>query len=218
MCNAYRLKSPLTEIEQWHRAAQLPLVFDTGSRPNIPPIEMSRPTNSLPVTRPIDPNNPGAGVHLTNMRWWLVPFFHKGEMKGWKSMCTNARAETVKTAATFRGPFQRRRCLVPADGYFEWTWPDGRGKDKKSVRWLHTRPGGEGFSFAGLWDRHEFNGEVTESFTIVTTEPGPDAAAYHNRQPVLLRPEDWATWLDLSGPVEHLLTGSPAGELVITEA
>ncbi|MFN9850068.1 MAG: SOS response-associated peptidase [Alphaproteobacteria bacterium] len=215
MCNAFRLSTPISAIEEVLRQLGLPLSYpDTGATPNDwPQIEMTRPTNTLPVFRPLDPAQPGAGLMLAQQRWWLVPFFHRGETKAWKAMCTNARAETVATSRTFKGPYERRRCLVPADAYYEWT-----GEKSAKTRWRFERADGDWWSFAGLWDRCETAEGPLESFAIITTAAGPDSAGYHNRQPVILDKADFARWLDLSADPAALLAPSPEGTLKVTQA
>lgn len=215
MCNAFRLSTPISAIEEVLRQLGLPLSYpDTGSTPNDwPQIEMTRPTNTLPVFRPLDPTQPGDGLSLVQQRWWLVPFFHRGETKAWKAMCTNARAETVATSRTFKGPYERRRCLVPADAYYEWT-----GDKSAKTCWRFERPDGDWWSFAGLWDRCETAEGPLESFAIITTTAGPDSAAYHSRQPVILDKADYARWLDLSADPAALLAPTPAGTLKVTQA
>lgn len=214
MCNAFRLKTPINQIETDLRRLGLPPLFANGATPNDwPEIEMTRPTNVLPAFRPADVSNPSAGLVLTQKRWWMVPFFHRGETKAWKAMCTNARAESVATSRTFKGPFERRRALIPADGYYEWT-----GEKGDKIRWLFERPDGDWWSFAGIWDRAETAEGMLESFAIITTEAGPDSASIHNRQPVILEKGDFARWLDLSADVTDLLTPSPSGSLVVLNA
>jgi len=145
MCNAFRLSTPISAIEEVLRQLGLPLSYpDTGATPNDwPQIEMTRPTNTLPVFRPLDPTQAGDGLCLVQQRWWLVPFFHRGDTKAWKAMCTNARAQTVATSRTFKGPYERRRCLVPADAYYEWTGDKGT-----KTCWRFERPDGDWWSFA----------------------------------------------------------------------
>jgi putative SOS response-associated peptidase YedK len=214
MCNAFRLKTPINIIEADLKSLSLPPLFPNDATPNDwPEIEMTRPTNILPVFRPADAAVPDKGLTLVNKRWWLVPFFHRGETKAWKAMCTNARAETVATSRTFKGAFERRRCLVPADAYYEWT-----GEKGDKTRWRFERPDGDWWSFAGLWDRAETSEGMLESFAIVTTAAGPDSAAIHDRQPVILEKSDFARWLDLSADVSPLLQPSPAGTLVAQQA
>ena len=214
MCNRYRLAH--TTIDDFARdfsQLKIPLVFPAGA-PNLQPRQDIRPTNTVPVFRPVDAAGPAAGVEWATMRWWLVPFFHKGKaLKDWKPMCTNARAETVATTATFKGAFSRRRCLVPADGFYEWT-----GEKGAKEKWLFTRTDGQWFSFAGIWDRCETAEGPIESLAILTTPPGPDAAPYHNRQPVILERDQWSRWLDLEADVAPLLQPGPAGVLKVEKA
>jgi len=123
-------------------------------------------------------------------------------------MCTNARAETVATTATFREPFKRRRCLVPATHFFEWT-----GQKGEKIMHRFTREGTDLFCFAGLWDGANTTDGRIESFTIITCAAGPDCAPYHNRQPVILQRDSWGAWLDLTADVSALLKPSPAGDI-----
>jgi putative SOS response-associated peptidase YedK len=115
-------------------------VFRDGAAPNLEPREHIRPTNTAAIIRPLDAGDPGAGVEMVHARWWLIPFFQKKGVKDWKPMCTNARAETVATTATFREPFRRRRCLAPATHFFEWT-----GEKAAKVMWRFTKAGSEIF-------------------------------------------------------------------------
>jgi putative SOS response-associated peptidase YedK len=214
MCNAFRLKTPISTIARDLAQLGLPLRFDNDAMPNDwPEIEMTRPTNVLPVLKPIEATAPSQGLRVSHKRWWLVPFYHRGETKAWKAMCTNARAETVATSRTFKGPFERRRCLVPADAYYEWT-----GEKGDKTRWRIERADGDWFSFAGLWDRAETAEGMLESFAIITTEAGVDARAVHGRQPVILDKKSMSHWLDLEADVSPLLAGSERGELVVAYA
>jgi putative SOS response-associated peptidase YedK len=213
MCNAFRLKTPISLIRDDLNALGLPLMFPGDATPNDwPEIEMTRPTNVLPTLRPVDHAVPGNGMEIVSKRWWLVPFFHRGETKAWKAMCTNARAETVATSRTFKGAFERRRCLVPADAYYEWT-----GEKGAKTRWRFERADGDWWSFAGLWDRAETAEGVLESFAIVTTGAGEDSRHIHDRQPVILEKSDMARWLDLSADVGAILKPSRAGTLTASE-
>ena len=209
MCNRYGYQSPLNRLVDEFSQARIPLKFPTGL-PNLEPREHIRPTNNAPVVRPLDRDHPTEGAELVELRWWLIPFFHKRGVKDWKPMCTNARAETVATTATFREAFKRRRCLVPATHYFEWTENPEAPKGPK-LMWKFTKAGEEIFCFPGLWDRAETTDGVVESFTIVTCEPGPDCAPFHNRQPVILEKDHWADWLDLTRDPTDLLKAGGAG-------
>ncbi len=141
-----------------------------------------------------------------------MPFFHRGPVKDLKAMCTNARAETVATSRTFKGPFERRRCLVPADAYYEWT-----GETGAKTRWRFERADGDWFAFAGIWDRAETADGRVESFSIITTAAGPDSAPYHDRQPALLAKPEMARWLDLAADVSNLIMPSAADTLAVVQ-
>jgi putative SOS response-associated peptidase YedK len=210
MCNRYGYVAPVSRLAEEFNEIRIPLVFKGGAIPNVPPRDHIRPTDSAPILRPIDPKAPQAVVEIVDARWWLIPFFHKGGVKDWKPMCTNARAETVATTATFREPFKRRRCLVPATHFFEWT---GRKGAKVMHRFTHDER--DLFCFAGLWDRANTVDGPIESFTIITCAAGPDCAPYHNRQPVILERDHWATWLDLTANAAPLRTPGRAGEIHI---
>jgi putative SOS response-associated peptidase YedK len=164
-----------------------------------------RPTTSQITARITDD-----GWVLEKMRWGLVPFWRggkpfrdtvKGAGDGFKLTTFNCRVETCATSAVFKGAFARRRCIVPANAWFEWTDEQGGKVKHRFVR----RDGGL-IWFAGLWDRCATPdaGEVA-SFTLMT---GPSAGAladYHTRAPVILDPDDWATWLDPSTDAQPLM-------------
>jgi putative SOS response-associated peptidase YedK len=121
-------------------------------------------------------------------RWWLVPFFAK-ELP--KAAMFNARIETVDTSGAFREPFKSKRCLIPADGYFEWTTS---AEDGKKDPWLFQMPEAKGFSFAGLW-AHNDKLDVT-SCTIITAPATQKISEIHDRMPVILNPAAYDEWLD----------------------
>jgi len=102
----------------------------------------------------------------------------------------NARIETIDTSGAFREAFKSRRCLIPADGYFEWTTSEDRKKDS----WLLPLPGGAGFRFAGIWARNDNLG-VT-SCTIITAPAVPKIVHIYPRMPVILSPDAYSAWLD----------------------
>jgi putative SOS response-associated peptidase YedK len=127
---------------------------------------------------------------LSTMRWGLIPSWAKDPSIGYKTI--NARAETVATTLSFREPFRSQRCLIPADGFYEW---QKNGKTKQPFCFeVHD---GELFAFAGLWDRWKSQqGEVVESCTILTTTPNSLLSDIHDRMPVILRPDNYELWLD----------------------
>jgi putative SOS response-associated peptidase YedK len=213
MCNRYGYLAPVSRLADEFSQLEIPLVFKDGAIPNVPPREHIRPTNHAPIIRPLDATDPFVGVELVDARWWLVPFFHKKSVKEWRPMCSNARAETVATTPAFREPYKRRRCLVPATHFFEWTgW-----KGAKEM-WRFSTVNAEIFCFAGLWDRAETADGPVESFTILTCAPGADCEPYHNRQPVILEQDQWAAWLDLKADATSILRAGAANSIAIERA
>jgi putative SOS response-associated peptidase YedK len=141
-------------------------------------------------------------MELNRGRWWLVPFFAK-ELS--KLPMFNARIETIDTSGAFREGFKSRRCLIPADGYFEWTKGEDGGKDP----WLLQLPGGAPFSFAGIW-AHNDNLGVT-SCTIITAPAVPEIEHLHTRMPVILEEHAYERWLsgeDQGSHAKALLLGA----------
>jgi putative SOS response-associated peptidase YedK len=144
---------------------------------------------------------------IVPLRWGLVPHWASDPSVGARHI--NARAETVETAPAFRDAFARRRVLVPADGFYEWS----KGPGGKRPWWIHHARGGV-LALAGVresWrpraDADESGGAAVEplrTFAILTTEPNPTVAPLHDRMPVVLRPEDWAAWLDPATPIERI--------------
>jgi putative SOS response-associated peptidase YedK len=127
---------------------------------------------------------------LSTMRWGLIPSWAKDPSIGYKTI--NARTETVSTTASFREPFRSQRCLVPADGFYEWK-REGKAKQPYCFE-VHD---GELFAFAGLWDRWANpQGEIIESCTILTTTPNLLLADIHDRMPVILDADNYDLWLD----------------------
>lgn len=207
MCNCYRMGASLEDLRRVFEPLDLPLLFPSGA-PNLEPLDNIRPTNAAPILRPRDPANPSGGVELVQARWDLVPWFWRQPVKAKKFLATNCRSETAHTTAAFREAFRRRRCLVPTDGFYEWT-----GEKGKKTKWRFTAFGAKVFCIAGLWDRAETADGVVESFTMLTSAPGPDMAPFHDRQVVVLRPDQYARWLDLEAPVADLIRPPPEGVL-----
>ncbi|MGI6649474.1 MAG: SOS response-associated peptidase [Bacillota bacterium] len=142
------------------------------------------PTQSVPVVLKADGSN-----RLKMMQWGLVPYWAKDKSIG--SRLINARLETVAEKPAFRSSLSRRRCLVPADGYYEWPKV---GRSKLPMRIV--LPSRELFALAGLWDVWQSpEGEQLFTFTILTTEPASSVRAIHNRMPVILPPENEQLWL-----------------------
>ncbi|PTM57518.1 SOS response-associated peptidase [Desmospora activa] len=167
------------------------------------------PTQMLPVVRMDEESGTRT---LTLMRWGLIPRWAKDRSIG--NRLINARGETVDTKPSFRHSLRRARCIVPADGFYEWTsTSDGK---KQPLRIILK--GERLFAFAGLWDRWEDDeGGSVDSFTIITTRPNEKLAKVHNRMPVILHQEEEVSWLDTNiknlDMVTALLEPYPAAEM-----
>jgi len=135
-------------------------------------------------------------------KWGLLPHWAKDSKIAFKMI--NARAETLTEKPAYRGLLNRHRCLIPADGFYEWTFGSD---DKKHPIHFHL-PGHELFAFAGLWTSRtdEATGEILESCTIITTHPNALVAPVHDRMPVILPSEAEGIWLDPTISKEHALS------------
>lgn len=184
MCGRYSLTLPPEAMSRLFRT--------TGALPNLAPRYNIAPTQDSAVVRlRLDGSR-----ELALMRWGLVPPWSEGPQGAYSMI--NARAETVADKPAFRSAFRRRRCLVPADGFYEWR-KEGRGKQPYHIR----LEGGAAFAFAGLWERWEGREgaahRVVESFTIVVTEANALLRPIHDRMPVVLAESDYDAWLDTEG-------------------
>jgi putative SOS response-associated peptidase YedK len=178
MCGRFVQKTPLGEIQ---------VLFETPNAvPNAPPRYNAAPTDSLAVVR-FNPQTRQRSLDL--LRWGLVPLWAKDPSFGPK--CINARSETIATNKIFREAFERRRCLVPADAFYEWRKVPG-GKPAPYA----VAPREAMFAFAGLWERwRNPDGSILRSFTIVTGPANALCRPIHDRMPVILPPEAWPLWL-----------------------
>ena len=153
---------------------------------------------------------------LEVFRWGLIPSWSKDPSIG--NRMINARAETLTSKPSYRRPFRRSRCLIPADGFYEWQiQPGGKSKSPFRIRLASNEP----FGFAGLWDQwRDKNGGEVRTFTIITTEANKTLSPIHDRMPVILKPEDEAAWLNPSTEPERLLqmlVPYPDGSLEVYE-
>ena len=164
-------------------------VASSGPRYNVAPSDPVVSVRSRPS---------GAGREAVKLRWGLVPHWAKSAELGARMI--NARSETVAQKPAFRDPFRQRRCLVPANGFYEWQRRPG-GKQPHFI----CMPDRGLFAFAGLWDRWAApRGELLESCTILTTKPNSVIEPIHDRMPVILRPEDYHMWLDSTAALPEL--------------
>jgi putative SOS response-associated peptidase YedK len=194
MCGRYKLTVPFREIVRLYNLTQPnALRFD-----NMPPRYNIAPTQEVAVVR-LDRDKQR---EFAMLRWGLIPFWAKDIKIAFSSI--NAMAETVATKPTFREAFAQRRCLVLADGFYEWTTVAPKQKQPYLIRMLDEQP----FAFAGLWERWKDRdkGEIIESCTIVTVPPNDICAPIHDRMPAILAREDYAKWLgEIESTPEELL-------------
>ena len=161
------------------------------SLPNLlaspPPNYNVAPTQQVAIIR----ENPGAGRLISNAIWGLVPFWAKDRKMAHRTI--NARAETVREKPSFRHCFRRKRCIIPASGFYEW-------HTLGELRQPHyiSRKDGHILAFAGLWDLWEQKGELVESCSILTTTANDFMKPIHERMPVILKKKDYEGWLDCS--------------------
>jgi putative SOS response-associated peptidase YedK len=177
MCGRFALIDP---AEQLAMQFDLPAIADLTPRYNIAPTQ--------PVLAVRHAQNSGAREWAL-LRWGLIPSWSKDIAIG--SRLINARGETVAEKPSFRAAFKRRRCLIPASGFYEW---QKRGSGKQPI--YITPANGGAFALAGLWESWQgADGSELETCTIVTTTPNELMTPIHNRMPVIVAPEDYDTWL-----------------------
>jgi len=144
--------------------------------------------------------------------WGLIPSWAKDPKIGYKMI--NARGETIHEKPTFRAAFRRRRCLILADGFYEWHKRKVEGRQVSTPMYIHLNSR-EPFAFAGLWETwYSPLGDELRTCTIITTTPNEFVAGYHDRMPVILHPEDYDEWLDPAerapDQLRHLIRSYPA--------
>ncbi len=185
MCGRYFRRSDKQRIAEAFRLGKLPegFVLPEGDY-NV------APTTFQPVIRA---SRETGARELAMMRWGLVPHFAKSlaDFKGFSTI--NAKAESLLKRAMWRVPFERHRCLVPADGFYEWKPLNAKTKQP----YAFGMKSGEPFAFGGLWDawKDPATGDWLQSFTIITTDPNELTAKVHNRMPVIVKPSDYDRWL-----------------------
>ena len=194
MCNDYRLKVDIETIRRDFPDMRVKIRFPEGI-PNLQPRDDIRITDTAPIVRA------AAGeeglADLVQRRWsWPGP--------GGKPVY-NFRSEGRE--------FSSGRCLIVADGFYEFTQHTDP-KSKRKHKWLFTKTDEPWFCIAGLW---RSSAEVGEAFTMLTMEPGPDVAPYHSRQIAVLDRERWADWLDPRVPAREVLRALPAGTLAVEQ-
>lgn len=157
-----------------------------------PPRYNLAPSSAVLAVRQAD-----AGRELVRLKWGLVPHWSVEPKTGYST--SNARAETVDTKPAFRSAFKRRRCLIPADGWYEWAFVPGQTWKQP---WYYSAQDAEPLALAGLWERWEQRDVVLETCTVIVCAANALTAPVHDRMPVILGESDWADWLDPETPPE----------------
>jgi putative SOS response-associated peptidase YedK len=199
-------------VRLYYDDSEIKLVFTIPPErptPNYPPSRNVAPTDPLPIVRY---HAKARERSLDLMRWGLVPFWAKDFKVGFANI--NAKAEGIEGRPAFREAFQRRRCLVPVDNFYEWK-KSGTAKQPYAIALADRGL----MALAGLWENWRSPaGEWVRSFAIITTRPNELCAELHNRMPVVLAPEAWPAWLGEEEPasvpqLKSLLAPYPSGEM-----
>ena len=184
MCGRFTLRTPLPVLAKQFQFDLDQALDSHGPRYNIAPSQ---------AVFAVRKQQPSGKRELTRLFWGLVPSWSKDNKSSYA--CINARADTVATKPSFRSAFRKRRCLVLADGYYEWLT---EGKNKQPF--LFEVDGGKPFAFAGIWeswrDAATPEGPALESCSLITTEPNDVGREVHDRMPVIMAPENYDRWLD----------------------
>lgn len=204
MCGRYVSASPADELADYFAAK--------------PPSEVLEASYNVAPTDPVYAVRARDGHrHLDALRWGLIPYWAKDRSIG--SRMINARAETVGSKPAFRKPLERRRCLLPADGFYEWEKVPGQ---KAKQPYFVRRVDGEPVAFAGIWERwidRSAEDVTVNSCCLITTSPNAEMSRIHDRMPVLLPPSAWDLWLDPEiraiDTLTSLLVPAPDGLLEI---
>lgn len=199
MCGRFTLFAPGDVLER---------MFGVDEAPSLAPRYNIAPSQPVAAGRVLPD---GSGREIALLRWGLVPSWAKDPAVGERMI--NARAETVAEKPSFRSAFRRRRCLVPADGFYEWRKAPGR-KHPYFIRFRDERP----FAIASLWERWEGpDGSAVETCALITTAANEAVSPIHDRMPVILDPNDYDLWLDPALQAKEallpLLRAFPADEM-----
>jgi len=183
MCGRFARKSTHELLAEWFH-------LELDQIPWFAPIWNAAPQSTQPVIRV---NRDSGAREVALMRWGLVPFWAKDAKFAYSTI--NARAEEAPTKPAYREAFKKRRCLVPADAFYEWQRPDPKTKFPFAIALASGTP----FALAGLWETWQPKDSPDarlETFTILTTDPNQLMEPIHNRMPVILDPKDYNRWLN----------------------
>ena len=202
MCGRFARKSTQEVLAGWFGV-------EPEDMPRFAPSSNVAPQSVQPVVRL---NRDADEREFALLRWGLVPFWAKEAKIGYSTI--NARAEEAASKPAFREALKKRRCLVPADAFFEWRSLDAKLKRPFAI----GLKSGEPYAFAGLWESwRPKDGETLETFTVLTTDPNAVMEPIHNRMPVILGPKDYDRWLDAENPATppvDLLRPYPAEKML----
>ena len=194
MCGLYSFRRAPEEVRALLKYLENPI---------FPPRQYVTPGGPMAIVR-----QSGATRHFVLVRWGFVPSWAKEVSPG--KPLINARSETVLEKPSFRNTIRRRRCLIPADGFYEW---EGNVPGKKTPYFIH-RPDHGLMAFAGIWEHWQgANGSELETACIITTSANALVATIHPRSPVIIHPDDFETWLDCGSDhadgIVHFLHPAP---------
>lgn len=186
MCGRYYRRSDKQKIAEAFRTG-VPTTFEILPSYNVAP-QTFQPVVAL--------NRKSLERELLQMRWGLVPYWASDPKIGYSTI--NAKSETLTTSSVFREAFKRRRCLVPADGFYEWQPIDRKTKQP----FAFALKDGSLFALAGLFDvwKDKKTGEALFSYSVITTDPNELLEPFHNRMPVILKPDDYERWMAPAEP------------------
>lgn len=199
MCGRMTMTHPNDAMAQLFEAAP------ANDLPHVPNYNVC-PTNEVAVVTAGAGGAENADRAFRPMRWGFVPHWYKKPNDG--PLLINARSETIAEKPAFRAAVRTRRCLIPATGFYEWT----KGEDDTRLPWYFSRPDAGPMVFAGIWQVWDKGEEPLTTCAIVTTGASDWMAQTHHREPVVLAPEDWATWLgETDAKAAPLMRSAPEG-------
>jgi putative SOS response-associated peptidase YedK len=210
MCGRFARRSTREVLAEWFGV-------DLEDAPQFTPSYNVAPQSVQPVIRP---GRDSGAPEFAMMRWGLVPYWAKDAKIGYSTI--NARAEEAASKPAFREALRKRRCLVPADAFYEWQRIDAKNKKPFAI----ALKSGDPYAFAGLWESwRPKEGEALKTFTILTTDPNELLEPIHDRMPVILEPKDYQRWMEPASverlPMDLLrpfpaerMTAWPVGERV----
>lgn len=210
MCGRYGRRGDKQRIAEWMQMHNIG-VFDGIDESQFGPSYNIAPQTFQPVVR-LDCET--GQRELTLMRWGLVPFWSKDSKPAFNTV--NAKAETIARSPAYREAWKRRRCLIPADWFYEWKKIDEKTKQPYAIGMKNESM----FAFGGLWEtwNEQETGNELQTFTIITTDPNELLEAIHNRMPVIIDSKDYERWLESADPAylpSDLLRPFPAERMKV---